>query len=66
MDTVARGNAFEDAIFELVKKELMNDRLELFRSQAKIFKKRGISQRTINLTSLLTSPLKFGPEEISM
>lgn len=41
MDTEARSDAFEDVMFNLIKKELLNNRLGLFRSQAKIFKKKG-------------------------
>jgi hypothetical protein len=41
MDTVAKGNAFEDTVFEIIEKELKNDRLGLSPSQAKIFRKKG-------------------------
>ena len=41
MDTIAKGNTFEDSVFEIIEKELKNDRLGLSPSQVKIFKKKG-------------------------
>ncbi len=41
MDTTAKGNIFEDSVFEIIEKELKNDRLGLSPSQVKIFKKKG-------------------------
>lgn len=41
MDTISKGNAFEDTVFEIIKDELENDRLGLSLNHAKIFKKKG-------------------------
>jgi hypothetical protein len=41
MDTLAKGNAFEDLVFDIIEKELENDRLGLSPSQARLFKKKG-------------------------
>lgn len=40
MDTIAKGNAFEDKVFEVIERELKADRLGLSPSQTKIFRKK--------------------------
>lgn len=45
MDTVAKGNAFEDRVFEIIARELNGDRLGLSPYQAKIFRKKAYFSR---------------------
>lgn len=45
MDTVAKGDAFEDRVFEIIVRELNGDRLGLSPSQVKIFRKKAYFSR---------------------
>lgn len=45
MSTIAKGNTFEDRVFEAVKKELQGDKLGFSPNRSRAFKKKGYYSR---------------------
>lgn len=61
MNTVAKGNTFEDKVFELIEAELNYDRLGLTPSQARIFKKKGYFSKERNSEIVVDISIEIWP-----
>lgn len=61
MNTVAKGNTFEDKVFELLEAELSADRLGLTPSQARIFKKKGYFSKERNSEIIVDISIEIWP-----
>lgn len=61
MNTVAKGNTFEDKVFKLIEAELNADRLGLTPPQARIFKKKGYFSKERNSEIVVDISIEIWP-----